>query len=186
MLDGQVPQPVAGSVLAAVGVRAYCWAVRQHDAAQPVRALTQAESGRAHAYEVFGTAGPARDFSADSDSWPRHAGAEFVLHAGRLRFLASIEGRASEIAPGAVLAVMCTLDLVAGYERDAFELPDVRTDWHVVSVERLPASDGLERDDLLDLRPVTPWSPRVRTASRPGTVAPRSQVSRGPAAGPGG
>lgn len=94
VFDGQVPEPMSGSVMGDVGVRAYCWTVRQGAPAPAlVRELAQSESdGREHAYEVCGIAGPARDFSSDSAEGARHAGAEFVLHAGDFRFLASTGG----------------------------------------------------------------------------------------------
>lgn len=57
--------------------------------------------------------------------------------------------------PGSTLTVRCTLELVADHEYDAFDLPHVRTDWHVAGIERPPQPDGTEPDYLVDLAPIT-------------------------------
>jgi hypothetical protein len=58
-------------------------------------------------------------------------GAEFVITAGDQAFLARTAGPVAEIAVGSRVTAQCTLSVVAGYEWDAFGLPDLRTDWYV-------------------------------------------------------
>ena len=59
------------------------------------------------------------------------AGSEFVITAGDLAMVARTAGPVSEVAAGSRITAQCTLNVVADYEWDAFELPDLRADWYV-------------------------------------------------------
>jgi hypothetical protein len=61
----------------------------------------------------------------------RHAGSEFAVTAGDQAFVARTAGPASVVAVGSRVTAQCALSVVAGYERDAFGLPDLRGDWYV-------------------------------------------------------
>jgi hypothetical protein len=97
-------------------------------------------------YELTGLAGHAADVRSERG----HAGSEFVITTGDQAFLARTAGPASEVAAGSRVTAQCTLSVVADYEWDAFDLPDLRTDWHVRrlklehrQVDYAPAGPGI-------------------------------------------
>jgi hypothetical protein len=61
----------------------------------------------------------------------RHVGPEFVVIAGDQAFVAPTAGPASVVAVGSRVTAQRTLSVVAGYEWDAFGLPDLCGDWYV-------------------------------------------------------
>ena len=120
-----------GSHLRGVGLRASCLSVGPaRTVADGIAELADPggqQGPSSHRYELTGVAGHAEDVWSDGGPSAR----EFVITAGDQAFLARTAGPASEVAVGSRVTAQRTLSVVAGYEWDAFGLPDLRTDWHV-------------------------------------------------------
>jgi hypothetical protein len=136
--DG-APELGRGSFLRGAGLRASCLSVDPAGArADGITELVDDGGGRrrgGHAYELTGLAGAARDVFAGDGPAERHAGSEFVITAGDQRYIARAAGPASEVPAGSRITAQCTLSVVADYEWDAFGLPDLRSDWHVLRLK---------------------------------------------------
>ncbi len=85
------------------------------------------ESGR-YRYELTGVAGPVKGIRTGNEE---QAGSEFVITAGDLGMVARTAGFVAGVSAGSRVTAQCTLNVAADYEWDAFELPDLRTDWYV-------------------------------------------------------
>jgi hypothetical protein len=124
-----------GSYLRGVGLRAGCLSVGPaRTAADGIAELADPRAGQepaSHRYELTGVAGPAVDVYAGDGPWRRHVGLEFAITAGDQAFVALTAGPASAVAAGSRVTAQCTFSVVAGYEWDAFGLPDLRSDWYV-------------------------------------------------------
>jgi hypothetical protein len=136
--DG-APELGRGSILPGVGLRAGCLSVSP--ALAPVDSLAElvnrgaGQQPACHVYELTGVAGMARDVYAGDGPAERHAGSEFLITAGDLAFTARAAGPASEVPAGSRVTAQCMLSVVADYEWDAFDLPDLRRDWHVLRLK---------------------------------------------------
>lgn len=130
--DGAVPELARGSHLRGVGLWADCRGVDPARTAVdgigvPAGPDSAHESGR-HRYELTGVVGPVKGIRTGKDE---HVGSEFVLTADDLAVVARAAGPGFEVAAGSRVTAQCTLNVAADYEWDAFELPDLRTDWYV-------------------------------------------------------
>lgn len=148
LVDDEPPMPVAGSWLRSVGVRiSGVVSTAASSASDGLARIPDAESADRHRvrYALTGTASNARDvrvgFGRRKQS--RHAGAEFVLTVGALRFQVECSGHASEVPMGSYITVSGELVLVGDYEWDDFELTDTRRDWRVKQVANLCDADVL-------------------------------------------
>lgn len=152
--DGQVSAPAVGDVMAHVGVRAACFDVRSTDEARAEPCLLPKEGGqRENAHRLPGVvAGTPREVVVDAPGGGRKTVAvEFPFDLGGFRVLVTAPTSAQDVRPGDRLAVSCTLCVIAEYEWEAFNLPDVRRDWRVISV--VSACQPADSDYLLDLLP---------------------------------
>jgi hypothetical protein len=136
--DG-APELGRGSYLPGVGLRAGCLSVGPPRAlADGIAELVDRGGGQrpgGHVYELTGLAGAARDVYAGDGPAERQAGSEFVITAGDQAFTARATGPASEVPAGSRVTAQCMLSVVADYEWDAFGLPDLRSDWHVLRLK---------------------------------------------------
>lgn len=147
LADNEPPSPDAGSMLRSVGVRVR-GEVSAAESATPdgVAEVPDAAGEDSHrrVYAMTGIAGDAQDVWSDTGrrrERQQHSGAEFVLAVGADRFQAQFDGHASEVLPGSRVTVTGGLELVGGYEWDAFGLGDTRADWIVTKVVALPHGD---------------------------------------------
>jgi hypothetical protein len=156
-----------GAHLRGVGLRADCRRLGPaRTAADGIWELVDpgGEPGpNSHRYDQTGVAGHAEDVWSDRGP----AGAEFVITAGDKAFLARTAGPASEVAVASRVTAQCTLSVVAGYEWDAFGLPDLRTDWYV----RRLAIEHRQIDYALS-------SPGGPVAGHPGKVLRSFEIER--------
>jgi len=142
--DG-APELAQGDHLRGVGLRADCRSLGPaRTAADGIAELVDPSDPQApgsHRYELTGVAGHAHDVWSEQGP----VAAEFVITAGDQAFLAWTAAPASEIAAGSRVTAQCTLSVVAGYEWDAFGLPDLRTDWYVrrLAIEHRQIDDAL-------------------------------------------
>jgi hypothetical protein len=157
--DGELPEPAAGGALRHRGIRANVVALEPGtDLRGTVRPLRSLEAqGLEDAYEVHGVAGPVRDVLVDArGGGTRRIAVEFALNAGTFALLAAAPANDTtrpDVHTGGVLAVRCTLTVVADYEWDSFGLPDVRADWEIDGVTRPRHPHWAAGDYLMDLRP---------------------------------
>jgi hypothetical protein len=132
--DG-APELARGSHLRGVGLRADCLSVGPaQTAVDGIAELVDPAGGQGpgtHRYELTGVAGPAQDVYAGDGPAQRHIGSEFVITADDQAFIGRTAGPASGVAAGSRVTAQCTLGVVADYEWDAFDLPDLRSDWYV-------------------------------------------------------
>lgn len=149
--DGEVPVPREGSVLAGVGVR---WrgevALARPDTPEGVE---QTGTGRGDhtVYRVTGLATEARDFDMDFDGGERkHAGADFVLTLGNVRFQVQFKGWARDVVEGSRVSVTGRAEIIGAYEWEAFGLTDVRADWTVTRI-----SDADDEGVMLEVAAVS-------------------------------
>ncbi len=135
--DGQVDELTPGSSLLSTGVAATCTKVKIADGSRSA-GVVLAESGvpYGYRYDVTGVAGAVRDVLAgNGDGRSARIGSEFLLTSGSLRFLASTTNIFVDEVAGLTVTVRCSLHVLADYEFEAFDLPDVRADWSVGSVQ---------------------------------------------------
>jgi len=172
--DGALPELARGAHLRGVGVRADCLSVGPaRTAADGIAEFVDpgGEQGPgSHRYELTGMAGPAEDVYAGDGPAHRHIGAEFAITAGDQAFLARTAGPASGVAAGSRVTAQCTLSVVADYEWDAFDLPDLRADWHV---RRLAIEHW-----QIDYAPSSPGGPLVGHFGHPGKVLRSFEIER--------
>lgn len=132
--DG-APELARGSYLRGVGLAAGCLSVGPaRTAADGIAEFADpgGEQGSgSYRYELTGVAGPGKDVHAGLKPGRRPSGSEFVISTGDQAFLARTEGSAAGVAAGSRVTAQCTLSVVADYEWDAFDLPDLRADWYV-------------------------------------------------------
>lgn len=164
VVDGEVEEPTPGSVLRAmaVSVDGRCEPL-EADALEggPPKGVVAVDdppfSGpRIPEYIVTGMVVQAGDVVADYGGGPTHVGAELLLQVNDWRLYAQVEGWASELNPRSRFPVRVRghLHFVASYALDAFDLVDIRADWSVVGVARLPDGDSLVGIQRLQTRPV--------------------------------
>ena len=136
--SGEVPQLEVGDTFRQVALRAACWSVTNASGPEGVGELSGPDpSGdRSFHYAITGVA-----------EWSREP-SSVLLRAGRLAFLA--EPREVHAMPDAVhlsaerhtagfrvpavgerVSVVAGLQVMAAYEIEAFDFPDVRCDWRV-------------------------------------------------------
>jgi hypothetical protein len=136
--DG-APELGRGSFLPGVGLRTACLSVGP--ARVPVDGIAEwvgpggGPRPGGHVHELTGLAGAARDVYAGDGPAERHAGSEFVITTGGQTFTARAGGPASGVPSGSRITAQCLLSVVPDYEWDAFGLPDLRSDWHVLRLK---------------------------------------------------
>lgn len=157
VVDGEVPEPAPGVVLGAA-------AIALEGRAEPLEA-DAFESGprgvvlvngptsieASAEYVITGMVVRAGDVSADYGQGPTHVGAELLLQVDDWQLYARVEGRAAEFSPHSRFPVRVrgSLQLVESYNEDVEELRDMRADWAVAEVRRLPDQDWLIRIERL-------------------------------------
>lgn len=134
--DGQVEELAPGSSLQATAVAATCTKVVTVDRSwSPGLVLVEADVD-GYRYDVTGLAGAVRDVVADrGDGRFVRVGSEFVLTSGLLRFIARTTDFPFDEVAGSMVTARCSLEVLADYEMDAFDLPNVRADWAVEAVQ---------------------------------------------------
>ena len=149
LVDGDVPKPVEGSVMREVGLRlsGVTWLSTDDSG---IKELATSDRARRE-YQITGVIEQSRDFETDDGSGVQHAGCEILVVVERQRVLITTSGWARDFPPSAHITAIGRWSVVAPYEWDDFQLPDVRTDWLVRSI--VDAGCG---DLMLDL--VTPPS----------------------------
>ena len=128
--SGELPELARGSHLRGVGLRAYCLNITP--ARSAMEGLTElvgpgGEALGSRWYEMTGVAGEAKDVVDERGP----VASEFVISTGDHVFIAWARGLMPGFAAGLRITAHCTLNVVGDYEWDAFELPDLRTDWYV-------------------------------------------------------
>lgn len=145
--------PEVGSVLMGVGVR-----VIGEVSPAPPGSRDEVKEDRAAAshlavYRLTGRADHARDVHVSGlEPGVHHVGTEFALTVGVTRYQVSTGGHAADVTAGSHVVVTGRLELVGGYEWDAFDLSDTRTDWLVSAAK--PAIWPSRSDALIDLHPL--------------------------------
>jgi hypothetical protein len=172
--DGEIPELAAGARLRSVGLRLVAAGLRAAvGAADGVVWVAQPDQNEsAFGYEVTGAAGVPRDVHAhtgrpESGGAITRVGAEFSLTAQEQGFVVLAPGAAADYRAGDRLTVRGALWVVAGYEWDAFGLPDLRRDWRINAVKAEHGSAG-EVTAVLDLNRMRRWDDD--TSSPPVTV----------------
>lgn len=151
--DGQVPRPVVGAKLRGVGLRAEAYSLDMQDHPPGMSKLDSAQAGgRPHAYRLAGRAGAPHDVLVSFDERPERLAVEFRLDVGDFAVLAWVQPPRDDIVAGDAVCLHAVLHVVADYEFDAFQLPDVRRDWVVKQV--LEGGPPDYRHHHLDLEPV--------------------------------
>ena len=147
-VEGDLPQPLQGSVLPHVGIRAYGTVERVSDAVD-VGLIAESQPSdtdpRTPVYAVTATVESSRDFEADTGSGSQHAGLELVLDARRCRLQAQVEGHAHDVEIGSRVTVRGTLFVIGQYEWEAFGLVDTRADWRIEETLTQPDGDYVLR-----------------------------------------
>ena len=175
--DGQVDELAPGSHLSDTAVAAACLAVVAADPDRPTGVVRSASlegsSGRvrSYLYGVTGLASGVRDIeAADQGDGAERVGSEFLLTVGSLEFIARTRGFFFKPPEGLLVTVLCSFEVMAGYELDAFQLPDVRGNWSVTAVQ-------IERRALVQ-REVVSTSGRIHVEGAPGDVVELVDVPR--------
>lgn len=137
---GDIPQLQAGERLPNVGVRANCWTLRQGAGPDGVVARDELDP------QGYRTAHC--DLSGSAE-WIRHnkfsPHLELLIRTGDVAVLARSDSDWVDAIPvGSRVTTQCWLDVVADYEWEAFELPDLRCDW---TVNRLKLECRHRRDN---------------------------------------
>lgn len=148
--DGEVPRPVVGANLRGVGLRAEAFRVDLHGHRPGTSELSAGQAGgRPHAVRLAGRAGASHDVWAGVEEHPERVAVEFLLDVGDFAVLAWVEPPWDDIAAGGPVCIDAVLRIVAHYEYDAFQLPDVRRDWVIRKV--LEGGPPEYRDFYVDL-----------------------------------
>ncbi len=188
MQDGEIPELAPGAWLRSVGLRLAAAGVRAAggavDGVVPVGQPDQ--DGSVFGYEVTGAAGVPRDVhaamgQAGTGGAIGRVGVEFSLTAGAQAFVVLAPGAAADYHAGDRLSVRGALWVLAGYEWDAFGLPDLRRDWRVNAVKAEHRSAG-RVTAVVDLDRMRRWDDD--TVSPPGRVDYVVEVSPVPAGTP--
>ena len=158
VVDGQVPEPAPGVVLGAAAIALQGRSEPLESDAfesggpQGVVLVNGPTSSEASAeYVITGMVVKAGDMVADYGQGATHVGVELVLQVDDWQLYARVEGRATEISPHSRFPVRVRgeLHLVENYNEDVVELREMRADWAVAEVRRLPDRDWLMRIELL-------------------------------------
>jgi hypothetical protein len=144
LVDGDVPKPIEGSVMRGLGLRLSGVAWLSTDD-YGIKELVTSDPARRE-YRITGVVEQSRDFQTDDGSGNQHAGCEILVVVEEQRVLVTTSGWARDFPPSAHITASGRWRVVAPYEWDDFELPDVRSDWLVRSI----ASAG-RGDSMLDL-----------------------------------
>jgi hypothetical protein len=144
LVDGDVPRPIEGSVMREVGLRlsGVAWLSTDDFGVKELATSHQAR----REYSITGVIEQSRDVQTDDGSSVQDAGCEILVDVGKQRVLIATAGWARDFPPAAHITASGRWSVVAPYEWDDFQLPDVRSDWLVRSV----ASAGCG-DLMLDL-----------------------------------
>ena len=87
-------------------------------------------------YDLTGVAGQVRDVLADAgDGESVRVGSEFLLTSGAMPFIARTADFHVDVIGGSTVTVRCSFEVMADYEAEAFDLPDVREDWMVAAAQ---------------------------------------------------
>ncbi len=132
--DEEPPSPVAGGVLAKVGLRVRGdLSVAEVDTPDRwVDLGSRDPDPRYRRYAVTGEAGPVRSVEAGMErEGAQHFGAELVMTVGRARFQVQCGGFAVDVPAGSRVTVRGTVAVIGDYEWNAFDLQDTRTNWRV-------------------------------------------------------
>lgn len=122
-------------------------------------------------YDVTGMAGAVRDVLTDrGDGRSVRVGSEFLLTSGALRFTARTTDFFVDEVVGSMVTARCSLEVVADYEGDAFDLLGFRQDWSVESVQ-------IERR-VLNKHMIKGLNGRVVAGGRAGDVVELIEVPR--------
>lgn len=134
--DGEVEELAPGSFLLTTALAANCATVMTVDGSWSPGLVPAKAAVDGYRYDVTGMAGAVRDIVADrGDGRSVRFGSEFLLTSGVLRFIARTNDLFVDEVAGSMVTARCSLEVLAGYEMDAFSLPDVREDWVVASVQ---------------------------------------------------
>ena len=169
--DGQVDELSAGSLLRRTALAASCRTVVTVEGS-PSSGLVQVEPGvDGYWYDVTGVAGEVRDVLADrGDGESVRVGSEFLLTSGAMRFIARTTDFHVDGIGGSTVTVRCSLEVMADYEADAFDLADVREDWTVGAVQ--------VEQRALNRRMVNGFNGRLVDEGHAGDVVKRVEVPR--------
>jgi len=134
--DGQVDELAAGSSLLATAVAASCREVMPVGGSRSAGVVRAELGADGYWYDVTGMAGAVGDVLTDrGDGRSVRVGSEFLLTSGALRFTARTTDFFVDEVVGSMVTARCSLEVVADYEGDAFDLLGFRQDWSVESVQ---------------------------------------------------
>lgn len=169
--DGEVDELSPGSLLRGTALPASCRTVVTAESS-PSSDMVQVEPEvDGFLYDVTGLDGEVRDVLTDrGDGESVRIGSEFLLTSGAMRFIARTADFPVDEVSGSTVTVRCSLHVMADYEADAFDLPDVREDWIVEAVQ-------VERR-VLARRLVKGLNGRMVSGGRAGDVVERAAVPR--------
>jgi hypothetical protein len=175
--DGQVDELAPGSHLSGTAITASCVHAVATGLDRPAGVVRSASphgsSGlvRSYLYDVTGVATGVRDMEAAAQGdGAERVGSEFLLSVGSMELIARTWDFFFEPTEGSPVTVVCSLEVMADYELDAFQLPDVRGDWLVTAVQ-------IERRALVQ-REVVDASARTHVQGTPGDVIELVDVPR--------
>jgi hypothetical protein len=153
IVDGEPPMPEVGSVLTEVGVRVIGEVAPAQPGSRDEVVEDRAAAPHHVVYRLTGRADHARDtYIGGVKPGGHHAGTEFALTVGATRYQVSTGGHPADVTAGSRVVVTGRLELVGGYEWDAFDLSDTRADWLVKAAK--PAIWAGRGDALIDLHPL--------------------------------
>jgi hypothetical protein len=148
LVEADLPKPVAGTVLAQMGIRVYGALEQANDTAEDgliTESLPSAADPRTPVYLVTGRVESSRVFDTNMGSGMRPAGLELVIGVGGFRLQAQVDGKADDVATGSRGAVRGTLFVIGQYEWEDFGLVDTRGDLKIEETLNQPDGDYLLR-----------------------------------------